>query len=259
MPFHLRQNHRAARTRIATDTTGTTTATAMVPPADKPESSLLDDSMAGELPDVEEPSAVLPAVCEGEASVEVMMTVAGPVELPPVGLWVTMVVTTSDVDDVVDSSDDVDDVVVGVSEVEVGVVDSEVVVGVVDSEVVVGVVLLASGVLLVTASDVVEDSDDVVDVSVGVASVEDDVLVGVGDASAEVSVDDSAGEAAAALLLETGAAAAEDVMMRSDERTTGGRVVVRGLEYEVPYGRAQKPATTQIHPTEEKKIDRMAQ
>lgn len=199
MPFHLRQNHRAARTRIATDTTGTTTATAMVPPADKPESSLLDDSMAGELPDVEEePSAVLPAVCEGEASVEVMMTVAGPVELPPVGLWVIMVVTTSGVDDVVDSSDDVDDVVVGVSEVEVGVVDSEVVVG---------VVLLASGVLLVTASDVVGDSDDVVEVSVGVSSVEDDVLVGVGDATAEVSVDDSAGEAAA-LLLEAGAAAA---------------------------------------------------
>ena len=42
-------------------------------------------------------------------------------------------------------------------------------------------------------------------------------------------------------------------MMRSDERTTGGRVVVRGLEYEVPNGRAQKPATTQIHPIEEKK------
>jgi len=42
-------------------------------------------------------------------------------------------------------------------------------------------------------------------------------------------------------------------MMRSDERTTGSRVVVRGLEYEVPYGRAQTPATTQIQPTEEKK------
>lgn len=149
----------------------------------------------------------------------------------------TMVVTTSGVDDVVGWSDDVD-VVVGVSEVEVGVV-----------EVVVGVVLLASGVLLVTASDVVEDSDDVVEVSVGVASVEDDVLVGVVDASAVV---DSVSEAAA-LLLEACAAPAEDDMMRSDERTTGGRVVVRGLEYEVPYGRAQKPATTQIHPIEGKK------
>lgn len=51
----------------------------------------------------------------------------------------------------------------------------------------------------------------------------------------------------------------EDDMMRSDERTTDGRVVVRGLEYEVPYGRAQKPATTQIHPIEDKKIDKMAQ
>ena len=28
-------------------------------------------------------------------------------------------------------------------------------------------------------------------------------------------------------------------MMVSNERTTGGRVVVRGLEYEVPYGRAK--------------------
>lgn len=200
MPFHLRQNHRAARTMIATDTTGTTTATAMVPPADKLESLLLEDSMAGELPDVEEPSAVLPAVCEGDASVEVMMTVVGPAVFPLEELWVTMVVTTSGVDDVVGSLGDID-VVVGVSEVGVGVVDSEVVVG---------VVLLASGVLLVTASDVVEDSDDVVEVSVGVASVEDDVLVGVVDASAVVSVGDSVGEAAALLLEACGAAAIEE-------------------------------------------------
>jgi len=108
---------------------------------------------------------------------------------------VTMVVTTSGVDDVVGWSDDVD-VVVGVSEVEVGVV-----------EVVVGVVLLASGVLLVTASDVVEDSDDVVEVSVGVVSVEDDVLVGVVEASAVV---DSVGEAAALLLEACAAAAIEE-------------------------------------------------
>ena len=156
--------------------------------------------MAGELPDVEEPSAVLPAVCEGDASVEVMMTVVGPAVFPLEELWVTMVVTTSGVDDVVGSLGDVD-VVVGVSEVGVGVVDSEVVVG---------VVLLASGVLLVTASDVVEDSDDVVEVSVGVASVEDDVLVGVVDASAVVSVGDSVGEAAALLLEACGAAAIEE-------------------------------------------------
>lgn len=83
MPFHFRQNHRAARTMIATDTTGTTTATAIVPPADKPESPLLEDSMAAEPPDVEEePSAVLPAVCEGDASVEVIMTVVGPAVFP---------------------------------------------------------------------------------------------------------------------------------------------------------------------------------
>lgn len=196
MPFHLRQKYRAASTRIATDTTGTTTATAMVPPADRPESSLLEDSMAGEPLDVEEePSAVLPAVCEGDAWVEVTMTVVG--VFPPVGVWVTIVVTILGVD-VVDSSDDVD-VVVGVSEVEVGVVDSEVVVG---------VLLLTSGVLLVTASDVVVGVSDEVEDSVGVASVEDDVFVGVGDVSAVVSVGDSDGEAAALLLEGAGAAAA---------------------------------------------------
>jgi len=39
--------------------------------------------MAAEPPDVEEePSAVLPAVCEGDASVEVIMTVVGPAVFP---------------------------------------------------------------------------------------------------------------------------------------------------------------------------------
>lgn len=200
--------------------------------------------MAGEPLDVEEePSAVLPAVCEGDAWVEVTMTVVG--VFPPVGVWVTIVVTILGVD-VVDSSDDVD-VVVGVSEVEVGVVDSEVVVG---------VLLLTSGVLLVTASDVVVGVSDEVEDSVGVASVEDDVFVGVGDVSAVVSVGDSDGEAAALLLEGAGAAAAEDDMVKSDARTTGGCVVFRGLKGEVPSGRAQEPATTQIHPGRDgKKVD----
>lgn len=82
-PFHLRQKYRAARIMIATDTTGTTTATAMVPPADSPESSFDEDAMAVCPPDVpDESSAVLPPVCEGDASVEVTMTVVASAALP---------------------------------------------------------------------------------------------------------------------------------------------------------------------------------
>lgn len=53
--FHLRQKYKAARMIKATETTGTTTATAIVPPAESPEPPELapvDDAVADDPDDV---------------------------------------------------------------------------------------------------------------------------------------------------------------------------------------------------------------
>lgn len=84
--FRLRQRKRAARTISATATTGTTTATAMVPPGERPE---VEEALAPEVaraaePDLLEDELLEEAICvtvpDGKRwplSVEVITTVAG--------------------------------------------------------------------------------------------------------------------------------------------------------------------------------------
>lgn len=166
--------------RMATDTTGTTTATAIVPPADRPELPFEAEPRAVDC-DPEE-SAVVPPVDEGRASVEVMRTV--------VASFVDAEVTTLELDEVDESV--VED---GVSLVEEGVSEAE--------------VLEGAGVLLGSAGDD-DDGSELDEASVDDGTSDDEVVsVGVSEGVEEVSVVGvAAAEEATALLLDAAAAAA---------------------------------------------------
>lgn len=160
-PFHLRKKYRAAKTIMATDTTGTTTATAMVPPADRPE--LEESTVSAPVPPVLcEPASPAedPAVCEGNASVEVMRIVVGSFVLPLEEVSeTTLLLTTSELD---------------VAEVEEAVSEAEVEVGEGEEDSEVGELLLVVGVALALALVLVlvlASLDDSEGVSVGVSDV----------------------------------------------------------------------------------------
>lgn len=147
---------------MATDTTGTTTATAMVPPADRPEleeESTVPDPCPPVLCDPASP-AEDPAVCEGNASVEVMRIVVGSFELPLEEVSeMTLLLTTSELD-------------VDVAEVEEGELEAEVEVGEGEEDSEVGELLLLVGVALALSLVLVLASlDDSEGVSVGVSDV----------------------------------------------------------------------------------------
>lgn len=160
---------------MATDTTGTTTATAMVPPGDRPESPFEVDPRAVDSDPAE--SAFVPPVDDGSASVEVTRIV--------VASFVDAEVTTLELDV---------DVSVGVEEgesVEEGVSEAG--------------VLEGAGVLLGSAD--VDDGSALDEASVDVGTSDDEVSVGVSAGLEELSVGVAAGEEAPALLLDGAAAA----------------------------------------------------
>ncbi|KAL5333776.1 hypothetical protein BJX70DRAFT_380029 [Aspergillus crustosus] len=186
----LLQSHRPSRTNIATETTGTTTATAIVPPAERPESAppvsvgeaVADDSIVEDAP----PS---PVVVLG-VGVSVMVTV---VVVVPVVVSSFVVDVGSCVVDEVGSGVEVDvlsvvvevsvGVVVGVLSVVVGV--SVVVDSVDDADEVVSEGVVGSGVVVVSAS-VVDVEDDVLSVDCSLSEVEAEGSVVVGGLGREL-------------------------------------------------------------------------
>lgn len=170
---------------MATETTGTTTATAMVPPGDRPdESSFEADPSVVDSEPLEESALVAP-VDVGRASVDVMRMV--------VASFVDSVVTTlEELEEVVDVS------VVGVADVES-----------VEEGVSEAGVLEGAGVLLGSAEDEV-GSGSALDEASSVGDGDSDEASSVGDSAGVegLSVGVAAGEEAAALSLDAGAAAA---------------------------------------------------
>ena len=194
--LRLRQNHNAARTIKATETTGTTTATAIVPPDDKPlpllafdaaraapESVALAAAELAEVPvlEVRESVCVLvmtTMVCELFASVEVEVESGGEVVLGSLGT-VCRVVDVEEEDDVeVVGGGGGADVVVDVLEVDV-----DEVVEVVEDEV---LVVDGTGGMLVTGEVVAGWAGAVVVTGAGAAVVVGDSF-GTGAADEVVS------------------------------------------------------------------------